>query len=39
MFTVIAVFGILSAVATVATIRALRTDGYRRLPTDPSRLP
>lgn len=29
----------LSTVGTVATVRALRVDGYRRIPTDPSRLP
>ncbi len=37
MFIVIAI-AVLSIVATVSTISALRTDGYRRIPTDPSRL-
>lgn len=33
MFTVLAVLGILSTAALVGTIRALRVDGYRRVPT------
>jgi hypothetical protein len=38
MFMVI-LLAALSAVALASTISALRTDGYRRLPTDPARLP
>lgn len=33
------VLGIVSTVAIGATIREIRTDGYRRIPTDPDRLP
>lgn len=39
MITVFVLTGLLSTVAIVATARALRVDGYRRVPTDPSRLP
>ena len=39
MVTVFALTALLSTVAIVATARALRVDGYRRVPTDPSRLP
>ncbi len=39
MFTVIIVFGLLSVIAAFGTARALRDDGYRRVPTDRSRLP
>jgi hypothetical protein len=38
MFTVI-VLAALSAVGIASTIAALRNDGYRRTPTDWSRLP
>jgi hypothetical protein len=38
MVTLIAVL-VLSGAAVVATLRALPIDGYRRIPTDPSRLP
>lgn len=31
--------GILTLVAVVATLRVVARDGYRRRPTDPSRLP
>ena len=34
MITVLVILGILTVVASAATIRALRTDGYRRIPTD-----
>ncbi len=33
MITVLVLLGILSTVAFVGTIRALRTDGYRRIPS------
>lgn len=39
MVTVIVIFGLLAAAAVTATVRALRVDGYRRIPTDSSRLP
>lgn len=39
MVTVIVIFGLLAAVAVIATVRAVRVDGYRRIPTDRSRLP
>ncbi len=39
MFTVIIFFGLLSAIAALGTVRALRDDGYHRVPTDRSRLP
>ncbi len=39
MITVLVILGILTVVASAATIRALRTDGYRRIPTDWTRLP
>jgi hypothetical protein len=38
MFMVI-LLAALSAVALSSTIAALRTDGYRRIPTDRTRLP
>ncbi|SIT86313.1 hypothetical protein SAMN05880545_2499 [Microbacterium sp. RU33B] len=38
MFLII-VLSALSATAIVSTIVALRTDGYRRVPTDWTRLP
>ncbi len=38
MFMIIAIAA-LSVVGFVATIVALSKDGYRRIPTDPSRLP
>jgi len=38
MVPVIVIFGLLAAVAVTATIRAVRVDGYRRIPTDRSRL-
>jgi hypothetical protein len=38
MFMVI-LFAALSAAALFSTIAALRTDGYRQLPTDRTRLP
>ena len=38
MFIVI-VFAALSVVAIASTLVALATDGYRRIPTDPARLP
>ncbi len=39
MITVLVLTGLLSAAAIVTTARALRVDGYRRVPTDSSRLP
>lgn len=39
MFTVIVLLASVSTVAIVATVRALRVDGYRRIPTDRTRLP
>lgn len=39
MVTVIVIFGLLASVAIIATVRALCVDGYRRIPTDSSRLP
>ena len=36
MVTVIVIFGLLAAVAIIATVLALRVDGYRRIPTDSS---
>lgn len=39
MITVIASLSILSAVAFIATVRALRVDGYHRVRTDHTRLP
>ncbi len=39
MVTVIVIFGLLAAVAIIATVRALRVDGYRRISTDYSRVP
>jgi hypothetical protein len=38
MFMVI-LLAALSVVALSSTIAALRNDGYRRIPTDPARLP
>lgn len=29
----------LAAAGAIATVRALPSDGYRRIPTDPNRLP
>ncbi|RLK46603.1 hypothetical protein C7474_2787 [Microbacterium telephonicum] len=39
MITVIVLTLLLAGVAAVGTVRALFTDGYRRVPTDPSRIP
>lgn len=39
MVTVIILTLLLVGTAVVGTIRALRVDGYRRVPTDPNRLP
>ncbi len=39
MITVVLFVVTLSTIATVGTARALRVDGYRRIPTDPARLP
>lgn len=39
MIIVIVFTVLLAVVAIVATIRALFTDGYRRIPTDLNRLP
>ncbi len=39
MALVLILTALLSTLGIVTTIRALRADGYRRIPTDPSRLP
>ncbi len=39
MITVIALIALLAGAATAGTVRALFTDGYRRTPTDATRLP
>lgn len=39
MVTVTLLLVVLSAAGAVGTIRALRVDGYRRVPTDPRRIP
>lgn len=39
MILILILTALLSTLGIVETIRALRVDGYRRIPTDPSRLP
>ena len=39
MLSVIVVLASVSTLAIAATVRALRADGYHRIPTDRTRLP
>jgi len=39
MLALVVILVSVSTIAIVATVRALRVDGYRRIPTDRTRLP